>query len=125
MTRRSHIGRTACYTVIGAACAIMQNVVMIAGAALGAHYMPLAVLAFAIVTPLGYLLHARYTFVAPLSWRDFMRFASGIAAGFPLYFIVMATLCSGVGLPVVVAAPVATIVLYVWNYLSAHWAIYR
>lgn len=121
--RRSHLGRTTWYTLIGAVCALAQNGVMIVGAAAGGHYAWLAVLAFALVTPLGYILHARITFVEKTSWRHFIRFASGVAAGFPLYFAVMAVLCSGFGLAVAIAAPIATVVLYLWNYISAHWAI--
>jgi hypothetical protein len=35
----------------------------------------------------------------------------------------MAILCTGLGIPVIIAAPTATIVLFLWNYASAHWAI--
>jgi putative flippase GtrA len=75
-----------------------------------------------IVTLLGYLLHSRFTFREQLL-RGFLRFASGVAAGLPLSLLSMAILCTGLGLPVVIAAPVATITLFLWNYASAHWTI--
>jgi hypothetical protein len=37
----------------------------------------------------------------------------------------MAILCTGLGLPVALAFPITTIMLFVWNYASAHWAIRR
>jgi putative flippase GtrA len=116
-------GRTARYTIVGAICALAHNAVMILGDLAGGHYVPMTVLSFGIVTPLGYLLHSRFTFRERLSLRGFLRFASGVAAGFPLSLLSMAILCTGLGLPVVIAAPIATITLFLWNYASVHWAI--
>jgi putative flippase GtrA len=115
--------RTARYTVVGAICAATHNAVMILGDLAGGHYVPMTFLSFGIVTPLGYLLHSGFTFKTQLSVGGFLRFALGVAAGFPLSLLTMAILCTGLGLPVVIAAPVATITLYLWNYASAHTAI--
>ena len=115
--------RPARYLVVGAICAAAHNLVMIAGDALGGHYLPLSFLSFALVTPLGYALHTAFTFREPRSVSSFLRFASGVAAGFPISLAAMAFFCSLLQLPVVVAAPAATLVLLVWNYASAHWAI--
>lgn len=116
-------GRTARYTIVGAICAATHNAVMVLGDLAGGHYVPMTVLSFWIVTPPGYLLHARFTFREQFSLRGFLRFTSGIAAGFPLSLLSMTTLCTGLGLPVVIAAPIATVTLFLWNYVSAHWAI--
>lgn len=115
--------RPARYVVVGAICAAMHNFIMIGGDWLGAHYLPMSFVSFALVTPVGYWLHSDFTFGGKLSFRNFLRFAAGVAAGFPLSLLVMAILCTGLGLPVIIAAPVATAVLFVWNYASAHWAI--
>ena len=50
---------------------------------------------------------------------------AGIAIGYPLSLGLMILFCSGLGLPVLIAAPLATGVLFVFNYVSAHWAIVR
>jgi putative flippase GtrA len=115
--------RTARYIIIGAICAAANNAVMILGDWAGGHYALMAVLSFGLVTPLGYLLHSNYTFREQISWRRFLRFASGVATGFPLSLLSMALLCSGLDLPVVLGAPITTITLFTWNYASAHWAI--
>ncbi|MDR3530342.1 MAG: GtrA family protein [Rhodopila sp.] len=109
--------------MVGAICAVAHNVVMILGDWGGGHYVPVSVLSFGVVTPLGYLLHAKFTFMERLSLAGLLRFTSGVAAGFPLSLLVMATLCTGLGMPVLFAAPIATITLFLWNYASAHWAI--
>lgn len=90
---------------------------------MGAHYIPLSFLSFVTVTPLGYFLHSRFTFHARLSKYRFLRFSGGVAAGLPLYFVIMGTLCSGIGLSILWAAPITTITLYVWNYTLAYWAL--
>jgi putative flippase GtrA len=115
--------RSARYFSVGAFCALTHNAVMILGDLAGAHYGPMTLVSFAITTLLGYCLHAAVTFRERLSWRAFARFAAGVATGYPISFVVMAILCSGLGLPVVIAAPVATIALFLWNYACAHWAI--
>ncbi|HEX3430253.1 MAG TPA: GtrA family protein [Rhizomicrobium sp.] len=120
---RGTLNRTTRYTLVGGLCAAIHNGIMIFGSREGGDYVSLSVLAFLVVTPIGYLLHARFTFGTPRSWQDFARFASSIAASFPIYFGVMAVLCSGLHLIIPVAAPIATIAMYLWNYGSAHWAL--
>lgn len=123
MTFAPVAARTGRYAIVGAICAATYNVVMILGDWAGAHYALSAVASFAITAPLGYLLHVGFTFRERACWRGFARFASGLAAGFPISLAIVAILCSGARLPAAIAAPVATVVLFFWNYASAHWAI--
>ena len=101
----------------------MNSAVMIGADWIGYHYAWATIAAFFLVTPFAFWLHSRFTFGAALSWRNLRVFAVGVAAGFPLSLTVMAVLCSGLHLKVIIAAPVATIVLLAWNYLSARFAI--
>ncbi len=123
MTSLPFFKRTTRYTMVGAVCAAAYNVVMLVGDRAGGHYVLLSFLAFGIVTPLGYSLHARFTFRTKLSTAAFVRFVAGAATAFPLYFMIMAVLCSGLGLAIWIAAPITTVLLYTWNYISAHWAM--
>src|SRR5436305_10683585 len=120
MTANGAVKRTTRYTLVAGVCAATYNAIMIFGSRAGGDYVSLSVLAYFVVTPIGYLLHARFTFGIRLSWHDFARFASSVAASFPIYFVVMAGLCSGLHLTVPVAAPIATVVMYLWNYASSH-----
>ena len=70
------------YVVVGAICAAIHNAIMIGGDWLGAHYLPMNFVSFAVVTPVGYWLHSDFTFRGALSFRGFLRFAAGVAAGF-------------------------------------------
>jgi putative flippase GtrA len=113
------------YSLIGVVCAILQSAIMILGDAAGYPYVILTVAAFGIVTPIGYVLHAWFTFKEPLSMKAFLRFSSAAATGFPIALLTMVALCSGAGLPVILASPLATIILFTWNFAAAHWAIKR
>jgi putative flippase GtrA len=113
------------YLTVGALCAVTHNVIMIGSDFAGVHYLPATLLSFAVVTPLGYFLHCRFTFREAHSLEGFLRFMVGIAVGYPLSLALMMLFCSGLGLPVLIAAPLATVALFVFNYLSAHWAIVR
>jgi putative flippase GtrA len=123
MSLRLTHSRPARYIVVGAICAVVHNVVMIVGDLIGFHYLPMNFVSFGMVTLLGYWLHSRFTFRGQLSIAAFLYFAAGLAVGFPFSLLVMAILCTGLGIPVIIAAPTATIVLFLWNYASAHWAI--
>lgn len=125
VSRAALLDRGRRYTLVGALCALAHNAIMIGGDAAGLHYFPATILSFLLVTPLGFALHCRFTFREPTSVDRFLRFASGIAAGYPLSLALMALFCSGLGLKVIIAAPLATLLLFVFNYLSAHWAIVR
>jgi putative flippase GtrA len=125
MTGDSAVRRTTRYTLVGAACAVTYNAIMIAGSRLGANYISLFVLAYLVMTPTAYALHTRFTFAIRRSWQDFARFSASVAASFPINFVVITGLCSGLHLSMTVAAPVTTVVMYLWNYASTHWALYR
>jgi putative flippase GtrA len=96
---------------------------MIAGDRAGGGYLMLTLISFLVVTPIAYALHSRVTFKEPLSLRSLFRFALGVSVGLPLSLGIMAVLCSLLKLPVVVAAPMATVLLFLWNYMSAHISI--
>ena len=113
------------YVSVGVLCAITHNLIMIGADLAGLHYFPATLLSFAVVTPLGYSLHCRFTFRKAHSLDGFLRFMAGIAVGYPLSLALMVLFCSGLSLPVFVAAPLATVALFVFNYVSAHWAIVR
>lgn len=115
--------RPARYILVGATCAVLYNAVMILGEWAGFGFVSSSILSLFVVIPTGYLLHAGFTFGRGRSWRAFLRFAGSILAGFPISLLTVALLSGGAGLPMVIAAPVATLVLFVWNYATAHWAI--
>ena len=111
------------YTVVGLICALSNYAIMLTVDAAGGHYLLGTVIALIIVTPLAYLMHSQFTFDEPLRWNAFMRFVGGVASAYPVATLLMVILCSGLQLSVAIATPIATIALFAWNFLTAHWAI--
>src|SRR6185503_14607244 len=89
------------YLGVGLACAILHNVVMIAGDLAGWHYVASSFVSLVVVTVFGYLLHSRWTF-----------------PGAERYVLV-----DLFGLPVPIAAPVVTVVLFAFNFTANRWAL--
>jgi putative flippase GtrA len=113
------------YLTVGALCALIYNLITIGCDFGGVPYLPATLISVAVVAPLGYFLHCRFTFRKAPSLNGFLRFMAGIAIAYPLLLGLMLLFCSGLGLPVLIASPLATAVLVVFNYVSAHWAIVR
>jgi putative flippase GtrA len=125
LTLRDILHRGKRYLTVGALCAIINNVIMIGGDFIGLHYIIGTLISFVVLTPMGYLLHCRFTFHKPSTWAGFLRFTVGIAAAYPISLGFMVLFCSVLKWPVIVAAPLTTVCLIVYNYISAHWAIVR
>jgi putative flippase GtrA len=108
---------------VGAACAVLHLLVMLGGDLLGLHYVASTLASYALVVVVGYALHVRVTFAQPAAAAAFARYALAMAANYPLSLLLMFALCEGAGAPVPLAAPVATVLLAVWNYGASRWAV--
>ena len=125
MTLAAIFDRARRYLSVGALCAVIHNVIMIGADFAGIYYVLSTLISFVVLTPLGYGLHSRFTFHRPITLAGFLRFTAGIIAAYPLSLGLMVLFCSGFGWPVLIAAPLTTVALIVYNYISAHWAIVR
>lgn len=113
------------YVSGGAICALLHNVLVIGLAFAGVAYALALVVSFLITTPVAYLFHTAVTFGEPRSWGRLIRFMGASLAGFGWSAALMILACSGLGLPVAVATPLVTVMVFLWNFASARWAIVR
>lgn len=111
------------YLAGGALCALLHNIIMIFGTQLDVAYPVMLILSFCITTPVGYLIHSVFTFEKARSLIRFRRFLLTAMMGFLGSMVLMVLLCEGLRVPVIVATPVATVILFLWNFTSARWAI--
>jgi putative flippase GtrA len=111
------------YLLIGCFCAATHNLMLIGGDLAGVGYVAMTLASFAVLTPTAYALHARFTFGERCTGGGLLRYAGGAAIGIPLSLVLMALLCSVLRLPVAVATPVTTVLLFLWNYATAHLAV--
>lgn len=111
------------YTLVGFVCALVNYLAMLAVDFLGGHYLLGILAGFLLATPLGYALHSWITFSQPFSWRAFLRFTATVVAAYPIATGMLIILCSGLGLSVAIAYPIAVVGMFAWNFIAAHWAI--
>jgi putative flippase GtrA len=120
------IGRTIPrYLAVGAACAVLNNMVLIGASAL---HLSLAVAipsSFVVVCIFGYRLHAAVTFGTDRSWIGLGRYVLAMTAGLPLSASMLWLLVSVLSLPMVEAAPITTVATLLTNFFSSRWAMNR
>lgn len=113
------------YAAVSGLCLMLHNGVMIWADHAGC-VLPVAVgLSYLIVVVTGYVLHARFSFRQPVGTAAFARYALAMSANMPLALIITWLWREPAGLPMVFAAPLATICLLAINYGLSHWAIGR
>ena len=123
MTLARRLARPSRYVQVGLLCALLNNLIVIGFDRAGYHYAAAVCVAFIAVTAIGYLLHAIYTYRVPPSGAALLRFFCGNVSGFVISMLVMMVLCDGIGLSASLAMPIATVLLFAWNYALASWAI--
>ncbi len=111
------------YLAAGIGFAALNNVLLIGGDWSGLHYGACIALTFVVSVPLSYLVHARWTFRTSHGWTGFARYLGGsvsslVIAAFAVWFF-----RGLLGLPMLAAAPLATVVMTVYNYIMARWAV--
>lgn len=110
------------FAMVGALCALLTNAAVIVLARAGLGTLAASVLAFVPVLLVGYALHAAFTFRSQPSRVSFARYTLAVAANFPIWIGALYVLCDLLKIPVTIAAPAATLLIFLWSYLSGGWA---
>lgn len=113
------------YLIIGAGCALLNNLILIGGDALGLHVLICVTLTFVFVLPASYVAHACWTFEQRPSWLTFARFIGGSFSSLLVASVAIWSLHGLLGLPMWITAPTSTVIMVMYNYVLAHWAIKR
>ena len=112
------------FFAVSLACALLHNVIMIGGDWLGLHYAASSLLSFAIVVGFGYWLHRAWTF--PGAGRrgvTLARYALSMSLNLPAFVAGMFVCVDVAGLPVALAAPLVTVLLWAFNFAATRWAL--
>lgn len=117
--RRRPIG----YLIIAAGCLLLHNAIVIGGDALGLPLWTGMLVSVLVVNAAGYLGHCRVTFRTTASLRGFVRYAAAMSTNVPAAYALIWLLHDAAGLPMVLAAPAASLLMLVVNYALSHWAI--
>ncbi|MBV9191318.1 MAG: GtrA family protein [Betaproteobacteria bacterium] len=111
---------------VGLICAVLHNAIVIGGDFIGLHYVLSMTISFAIVVVVGYWLHSGWTFPgARRGGSSFARYVLVAGANYPLSLAGMFVLVDLLGLPVPLASPILTVLLFAVNFLGNKWALHR
>ena len=114
--------RLSWHLVIGAACALFNNIVIIALVWRGTGYVLASFLVYLPSLLLGYFLHCFLTYRSSPQWMSFARFAGSTMANYPLWFVGLYCFADLLRMPIEIAAPLTTVSLFLFNYVMAGWA---
>jgi putative flippase GtrA len=110
------------YVIVGGLCAILSNATVIVLARHGFGSIVASVIAFGPMLLIGYALHAFFTFGTQPTRLSFRRYALAMLANFPLWAASLGLFSDLLKIPVAIVAPATTLIIFLWNYISARWA---
>ena len=117
-------GRTPfAYVAVAGVCVVLHNAVLIIGDFLGIPLWLGVMISFGIVASVGYVLHGLFTFRQPLTVRRLAKYAVAMSANIPLAFVTTWFWNRVVGLPMALAAPLASVCMLAVNFVLGRWAI--
>lgn len=111
------------YTIAAIFCALLNNVILIGCAALGWGIFACQTASALVLLPTGFLLQSRFTFRVERTWPAFWRYSAALITNFPLAIVLLWLMHDAMAWPMVIAAPVSTILLFAWNYATSSWAL--
>lgn len=111
------------YIAVGGVVAVINNVVLIGGDRLGIAYPALVMLTWVIGGSIAFALHSHVTFRVAPNRVSYVQFMGGVAVGIPLSLALLALCVSWLRLPMWIAAPLATLGMFLFNYLNARTAL--
>lgn len=104
-------------------CAVISNAILIGGDAAGLPLLAGVLLSWLGGGLAGYLWHSGVTYREPFSAAACLRFLTGALGGIPLAWAALWLTSEGLGWPMWLAAPAATVALFCYHYLNALVAI--
>jgi putative flippase GtrA len=110
------------FVIVGALCALLSNLAVIALVRHGFGTLTASLLAFGPVLVTGYTLHSLFTFGTAPARLTFARYTLTTAANFPIWIAALYLLVDVLRISVAAAAPAATALIFLWSYLAARWA---
>lgn len=111
------------YITIAGICLALHNAVLILSDHAGLALWLAVLVSFGIVAIVGYVLHTVFTFRSQPGLKAFGRYAIAMSANIPLAFVATWFWHDKAGLPMTLAAPIASICMLALNFVLGRWAI--
>lgn len=89
----------------------------------GLHYALATCVAFFMICAVGFYVHCFWTFSVESTFKSFIRYVSTLALNLPLTIALIAVGHDLADLSVAAATAMASVILFIWNYLGVRWAV--
>ncbi|MBX9663897.1 glycosyltransferase [Novosphingobium sp.] len=114
------------YSVAAVALAVLHNAIMIGLDWFGVHYVLCQLASAMVLLPVGYLtMTSGAIFRTRRSWAAFASYSAILISNLPISLALLWLLRGEMALPMLVAAPLSSLVLYMWNYVASFFALNR
>lgn len=113
------------YVAVAGLSALLSNAILIGGNRAGLGTSAVVLLSWFVTGTLAYALHAKVTFRKRLEAGSWLRFLVGAAAGIPAAWLLLQLFVTVLNWPMLVAAPLATAIMFAYHYANARLAITR
>ena len=113
------------YSAVSALCMVLSLILIPLLSSWGMHYAAATLVAFCLNAIIGFCAHSFWTFQEQFRLSSFIRYVSAIAINFPLTVLLIGTSHDVMKLPIYMSTILSTIILFVWNYIAARWAVVR
>jgi putative flippase GtrA len=117
------LGRGPRYLAVSLFCVLVNNLILIGFDKIGIHYGYSILASMAVLIPMGYVMQAKLTFSTSLNMRSLRRYALALIFNGPLSYLLLWFLHVLLRIDMIFAAPICTVILFLWNYLISNWAI--
>jgi putative flippase GtrA len=112
------------YLSVSTACMALSNILLIGLDWAGLALSGAVAISFAVVCLFGYALHSRVSFQSPASLAGLARYSAAMSLNVPLAFVTIWAWREAAGLPMALAAPLATATAALMNYALCRWAVF-
>lgn len=92
-------------------------------ASAGITYVFAVIVTTALMIPFSYSLHSLFTYRVKASFGSIWRYTLSQAVNAPLAIVLYYVSCDLAGLSMMLATPVVTVLMVIWNYATSYWSI--
>jgi putative flippase GtrA len=108
---------------IAIVCVLVNNVLLITLDWLSVRSAPSVLISAVVMIPLSFGLHARLTYAVQPTWAAFRRYAAVLIVNTPLAWLLLLAIHDLGKMPMIYAAPIVTLLLFLWNFSASTWAL--
>ena len=111
------------YLAVSVVCVVVNNALLIGLDRLGVYYGLNVLISAAVMIPFSFALQVRVTFACEPTLRAFVRYAAILLVNLPAAFFLLALIHDWGRGSMPYAAPVVTMIMFLWNFVGSHWAL--